>query len=222
MVGLPKCKFGMTECRHLGDWWTSGGYFRPPEGKLAALVELSEDSMASMSRSKLYGMLGYWRQYVPDFSARTARLTRLLRKDAAPWGPAHTEEVRAVVKALVEAAPVINFDPASPVILEPHSGPKGIAAVFLQQDPEAERWLPVAAFSRGLAVMEFTMSAAMLELLAIQEGLRRMAHISTGAAQLMVRVSDDVLAVLSRKLHLAPGMIPPVCDILSYHPTFLT
>src|SRR5512138_3345108 len=93
MVGLPKCKFGMTECRHLGDWWTSGSYFCPPEGKLAALVELSEESMASMSCSKLYGMLGYWRQYVQDFSARTACLTRLLRKDAALWGPAHTEEV---------------------------------------------------------------------------------------------------------------------------------
>ena len=95
-------------------------------------------------------MLGYWRDYVPDFAARTEKLRRLLSKDAAPWTAAHTEEFKAVVAVLVASAPMINFDPTLPVVMEPHSGPKGVATVYLQQDPAGGRWLPVAAYSRAL------------------------------------------------------------------------
>ena len=44
----------------------------------------------------------------------------------------HAAEVRAALQGLLDGAPCINFDPASPVLLETHTGPKGIAAVFLQ------------------------------------------------------------------------------------------
>lgn len=132
MVGLEKCEFGVEEGKHLGDWWTSGGYFRPPPGRMAALLELSEDTLAGMVRSKIYGMVGYWREYLPDFAARTSRLCGLLSRDAAPWTPSHTAELRAVVRGLMEAAPMINFSPADPVVMETHTGPKGMAAVFLQ------------------------------------------------------------------------------------------
>ena len=68
-------------------------------------------------------MLGYWREYLPDFASRTTRLRALLPRDAAPWTPAHTVELRKAVQALVEAAPMLNYDPDEPVVLEPHTGP---------------------------------------------------------------------------------------------------
>ena len=160
MVSPAKCKFAVKTTRHLGDKWTSGGYWRPPDGKISALLELDEQSLASMPRAQLFGMLGYWRDYVPDFAARTQRLRHLLRGDAAPWTPAHTEEFRATVQALVDSAPMINFDPQEPVVLETHTGPKGLAAVYLQQDPAGGRWLPVAAYSRPLTATELGVSGA--------------------------------------------------------------
>ena len=51
MVGLPKCSFGMTAARHLGDWWCSGGKFRPSPDKLAVLVQLTEEQLSSMPRA---------------------------------------------------------------------------------------------------------------------------------------------------------------------------
>lgn len=57
-------------------------------------------------------MIGYWREYVPDFAARTRRLKALLAGDATPWTPAHTEEFQRVVKALVEGLPLLNFAPS--------------------------------------------------------------------------------------------------------------
>ena len=166
-------------------------------------------------------MLGYWRDYVPDFTARTEKLRRLLAKDAAPWTAAPTEEFKAVVAALVASAPMINFDPTLPVVMEPHSGPKGVATVYLQQDPAGGRWLPVAAYSRALTVAEKRVSGAELELTAIQEGLHKMASISTGAADLQIRVGPDVMEVARRKLHLGPGLLWRLMDILAYNPTLI-
>ena len=77
-------------------------------------------------------MLSYWRQFIPDFSAKTSWLCRLLGQDAGDWSAEHAAEVRAALQGLLDGAPCINFDPASPVLLETHTGPKGIAAVFLQ------------------------------------------------------------------------------------------
>jgi hypothetical protein len=51
MVSPAKCRFGVTTARHLGDQWSSGGYFRPPDNKLSALLQLDEVAMASMPRS---------------------------------------------------------------------------------------------------------------------------------------------------------------------------
>lgn len=99
-------------------------------------------------------MLSYWRQFIPDFSAKTSRLRKLLGQDAGDWTPDHATEVRSALQALLDGAPCINFDPARPVLLETHTGPKGVAAVFLQQDPASTRWLPVLSFSRVLAGME--------------------------------------------------------------------
>lgn len=76
-------------------------------------------------------MLGYWREYLPDFAARTSRLRKLLARDAAPWTPEHTAEFRDAVAALVAAAPILNVDPEQVVVLETHVGPKGLAGVFL-------------------------------------------------------------------------------------------
>lgn len=218
MVGLPKCQFGVQEARHLGHWWTSGGYFRPPAGKLAALMELSEEQLTRLPRAKIYGMLGFWRDYVPDFAARTSRLRALLSRDAAPWTAAHTEELRRTVQALVEGAPMINFNPAEPVVLESHTGPKGLAAVFLQRDPQEKRWLPVATYGRELLMLERQESPAVLELTVVQEALKKLVAIATGAKELRIHVSADVAEVFRMKLHLAPGLVWRVCDIMSYCP----
>ena len=85
MIGPAKCYLGIEEGRHLGDWWTSGGQFRPPPARTAALLELTHEQLAGMGRSKVYGMIGYWREYVPDFAARTRRLKAMLSSDATPW-----------------------------------------------------------------------------------------------------------------------------------------
>jgi hypothetical protein len=131
MVGPAKCKLGATEAEYMGEQWTSGGYFRPPTGKLAALLELTSEQLAEWPRAKLYGLLSYWRNYVPDFAAKTAKLRALLSQDAAPWGNEQADVVRHVVRDILADEPTLNYNPTQQVVLETHVGPLGLAAVYL-------------------------------------------------------------------------------------------
>ena len=154
MIGLYKGIIAAEEVEFMGDWWSSGGFFRPMVDKVTALLELSEEALSSMHRPQLYGMLSYWRLYLPDFASRTARLRGLLGSDARSWTPAHTEEVRSALRVIAEGAPAINFNPTAPAILEVHAGPQALSGVLLQEDTAGKRWLPVATWSRALAGME--------------------------------------------------------------------
>jgi hypothetical protein len=51
MVGPAKCHLGIEEGRHLGDWWSSGGQFRPPPGRTAALLEMTHEQLAGSGRA---------------------------------------------------------------------------------------------------------------------------------------------------------------------------
>jgi ribonuclease HI len=97
MVGLYKGIIGAEEEEFLGETWSSGGIFRPPHGKVQALMQMGDEAIAAMPRAKLYGMLSYWRSFVPDFSARTHALKKLLSQDAGDWTAVHAEEVRHVL-----------------------------------------------------------------------------------------------------------------------------
>jgi len=170
-----------------------------------------------MGRSKVYGMIGYWREYVPDFAARTRKLKALLSSDATPWTKEHTAEFKAVVQAMVDGLPLLNFAPGEPAVMETNVGPRGVAAVYLQQDAASGRWLPVAAYSRETQERKLQeQSVELLELAVIQEALRKMPHIALGASDLVLRVSEGVAMVFRSKLRLGPELVWRVCDIMSY------
>lgn len=81
----------------MGEQWVSGGYFRPNLGRVRALLREGDEQLAAMPRAQLFGMLSYWRQFIPDFSAKTSRLRKLLGQDAGDWTAEHASEVRAAL-----------------------------------------------------------------------------------------------------------------------------
>lgn len=131
MVGLYKGIIAAEEVEFMGEVWKAGGYFRPPAGRVTALLDLDEAALSGMHRASLYGMLSYWRMFIPDFAARTTKLRSLLGSDARDWTAEHTEEVRSALRSIAASTPTINFDPASPVQLEVRVGPHGMGGVML-------------------------------------------------------------------------------------------
>ena len=74
MVNLRKSKIGVLKGQLLGHLRCSGGYFGPVLDKLIRLAKCSDSEMASMSRPMLYGLLIWFKPYMPDFSIRTEPL----------------------------------------------------------------------------------------------------------------------------------------------------
>lgn len=51
MVGLYKGVIAAEETEFMGEYWRAGGYWRPQENKVEALLQLGEGAWASMPRS---------------------------------------------------------------------------------------------------------------------------------------------------------------------------
>lgn len=152
MVGLYKGVVGAEETEFMGEEWSLGGYFCPIPGRIRALLKLGDQDLSTMPRAKLSGMLSYWRQFIPDFSAKTRHLWQLLGQDAGDWMPAHTEEVRAALQKLLQGAPCINFDPQHLSSWRCTPGQRGwLLSVYsrIQQLQDGFQWLATAPSWRG-------------------------------------------------------------------------
>lgn len=87
---------------------------------------------------------------------------------------AHTDCLQDTIKHILEAVPVLNFDPASIEKIHYRVRPAGIAGVFTQLDPKGGQWLPIAPHSCTLAVEELLHLSLELELEYMQEILSKL------------------------------------------------
>ena len=68
MINLRKSHLVQTKAKVLGHNWQSGGFWTPVTTKLAALMTKNHDKMSTMNRASLYGLLNFYRDYVPQFA----------------------------------------------------------------------------------------------------------------------------------------------------------
>lgn len=93
MVSLKKSIIGTEEGKVLGHRWHSGGYFTAETKGLKALLTLPHEELAELPRASVYGLLSYFRPYIPDFTVRTEPLRKLLAASSSEWTEAHTRLV---------------------------------------------------------------------------------------------------------------------------------
>ena len=72
----------------------------PCTNKLESLCSAESDQLAKMNRSSLYGLLNFYREYLPTFAEMTEPIRELLSQDARPWTPAATEAVRTAARQI--------------------------------------------------------------------------------------------------------------------------
>ena len=77
----------------MGHRWHSGGLWYPEPQRLEALIKTPRDLIKKMGKSSLYGLLNFYREYIPTFAEMTEPLRALLSSDHAPW----TEEAISCV-----------------------------------------------------------------------------------------------------------------------------
>ena len=92
-----------------------------------------------MSRSSLYGLLNFYREYVPAFAELAEPLRQLLGQDARPWTAQAAESMREIARRVMSSPRWLNAAPEDKLRMESRVTPAGIAVVLLQRHPDHDR-----------------------------------------------------------------------------------
>ena len=131
MINLKKSTLCGQEQRILGHHWYSGGYWTPEPKKLESLMKITDEQLQKCNRASLYGLLNFYREYVPNFAEITEPIRELLGSDSKPWTTKATAAVKMTLQKILHGPRWLNFDPASEIRMETRLSPGGIAAILL-------------------------------------------------------------------------------------------
>ena len=139
MLNLCKSQLVQAAAQVLGHLWTSGGFWVPNVTKLAALIEKTDGELARVNRASLYGLLNFYREYVPAFAELVEPLRQLLGQDTRLWTPEAGECIREVARRVIKVPCWVNADLSEELHMETRVSSHGIAALLLQRHPGKPR-----------------------------------------------------------------------------------
>jgi hypothetical protein len=161
-----KCFVGFEELSFLGHVVRKGEIL-PEEDKLRKIEQAPVPETKKQVRAFL-GLAGYYRKFIPNFSAIALPLSDLTKKNAPNtviW-TADCEKAFRALKARLISKPVLQLpNLAEPFILRTDASDCGLGAVLLQE--KAGVFHPVAYASRKLSAPESKYSTIERECLAV-------------------------------------------------------
>ena len=217
MINLKKSQLVEDAAKVLGHHWSSGGFWSPNVDKLHALLTKTDEEMGRMSRPSLYGLLNFYRDYVPTFAELVEPLRRLLGQDVRPWTPQAARAVREIAQRVIDSPRWLNAARDDELRMEARVTPAGLAVVLLQRHPERPReWAPVATWGRCLDALEQSDSRVLLELKALREGAHKLSEFTAFATNLTMRVSKELRALLKIAQKAHPELQALLIDLMHY------
>ena len=166
-----KCQIGMRHCIYLG-YRVGNGEIQPEASKIDAVSKFPQPISKKDVRAFL-GLTGYYRKFIPNYSALALPLTDLTKKNAAntvDWTSA-CEAAFQELKRRLTCLPVLQSpDLSKQFVLQTDASERGIGAVLSQRSSDGEEH-PVAYYSRKLLPREERYSTIEKECLAIKLGV---------------------------------------------------
>jgi transposase InsO family protein len=134
---LSKCEFFMKQLHFLGHLVSSEG-LQPDLEKVTAILNLPAPTDVSGVRSFL-GMCGYYRRFIPQFSAVSAPLVSLTKKDTPfVWTDACESAFKELRTRLSSSPVLIHPNIRKPYKLYTDASDKTIGAILTQDDANGE------------------------------------------------------------------------------------
>ena len=78
MINLKKSQLGKDAAKVLGHSWSSGGFWAPITTKVEALQQATDAELTRTKRVLLYGLLNFYREYIPAFAEVSEPIRELL------------------------------------------------------------------------------------------------------------------------------------------------
>ena len=171
-VRPTKCCLGFRELDFIGHR-IGGGSIYPQSEKVTQILAAKPPTTKREVRSFL-GLVGYYRDFIPQFSTIATPLTELTRKHYAnqvDWKP-HHQAAFEQLKTATTQEPVLRMpDFARPFILQTDASEHGAGAALLQEYGGVKH--PLAYFSRKFSSTERAYSVIEKECLALVWGVRK-------------------------------------------------
>ena len=166
-VKMKKCQFGQREVHYLGHV-IGDGRVRPDPQKLQAVVEYP-CPVTKKDVRVFFGLVGYYRRFIPSFASLAAPLTDLTRKkqpEKVVWSAECADAFQALKETLLHHPILSVVDPTKKFLLQTDASEQGLGAVLSQRDPEGQE-NPVAYANRKLQPREKNYSTIEKECLAV-------------------------------------------------------
>jgi len=134
-INIEKCSFMKKEVKVLGHLLTNKG-LRPLPDKIEAIVNWNPPKDVSELRSFL-GTVGYYRQFIRNYSALSEPLCRLLKKNQKFIWTNEQDTSFSILKESLIKAPILKFpDFSRPFIIRTDASCQGLGGVLLQKGEE--------------------------------------------------------------------------------------
>lgn len=159
-VKPEKCQLGRREVSYLGHV-VGNGLRRPSEIKLLAISGYPHPTTKTDVRAFL-GLVGYYRQYIGEYSELASPLTDALRKtepERVAWNDTREQAFQALKNALMSDPVLRSPDYSKEFIIQCDASNRGMGAVLCQKDDQ-ENEHPIVFVSRKLTCREEAYSAS--------------------------------------------------------------
>uniref|UniRef100_A0A803K2M9 Reverse transcriptase RNase H-like domain-containing protein n=1 Tax=Xenopus tropicalis TaxID=8364 RepID=A0A803K2M9_XENTR len=177
-----KCHFGMAEVQYLGHRVGSGRVM-PEPAKVEVIVNWPTPTTQKQVLAFL-GTAGYYRRFIPNYSAIAKPLTDLTSKRrprVVTWTPECATAMSALKSALVNAPVLSAPDFSRGFIVHTDASTYGIGAVLSQVDEKGGEH-PIIYLSRKLLPREVAYATIEKECLAIVWALKKLQPYLFGSA----------------------------------------
>jgi hypothetical protein len=165
-LNLGKCTFAASEVACLGHLVSANGV-SPAVSKVKAIKSFP----LPRSVRAFLGLAGYYRSFIPNFTALSKPLTLLTRKDEKfCWSEPQQSSFDALKEALTSDSVLAHPESDHPFILSCDASNYVISAILSQEHGGKER--PLSFSSRILNKHEFNYSVKEKELLAVVFGVQ--------------------------------------------------
>jgi transposase InsO family protein len=164
-----KCELFCSSVKYLGHIVSAGGVATDPE-KIQAVAQWTSPKDIKELQAFL-GLVGYYRQFIPQFATIAKPLTCLTSKNSSwKWNEECQESFSSLKQKLVEA-PILGYpDPQTQYILDTDASLVGVGAVLSQIQDGRER--VIAYYSKTLSPAERNYCVTRRELLAVIKAVR--------------------------------------------------
>ena len=167
-----KCQVGEISMNFIGHQ-ISSGKLQPMEDNVEKVLNAPPPMTKKQVRS-FVGLAGYYREFIPNYSAIAAPLTDLTKKgrpNQVSWGPAQ-EKAFTTLKKMITDKPVLRIpDVSRPFVLRTDASEVGLGAVLLQKYDS--QFFPVSYASRKLQGAEKNYSVIEKEGLALVWAIKK-------------------------------------------------